>query len=133
MGLKPAKLERPCKIWNIDNTKNEAGMITHYLNLDIETKGIHKEMHFLITNISKEDILLGYLWLATYKPWFRWWEATIGKEALPIIIRSVNPCIQRAWPVIAKAATDHIKTLIVQQLEEQSCIHTTSTDLAICW
>ena len=28
MGLKPAKLERPRKIWNIDNTENEAGMIT---------------------------------------------------------------------------------------------------------
>src|ERR1700727_1040831 len=42
MGLKPAKLERPRKIWNVDNTENEAGMITHYLDLDVETKGIHK-------------------------------------------------------------------------------------------
>ena len=44
MGLRPAKLERPCKIWNVNNTENEAGMITHYLDLDVETKGIHKEM-----------------------------------------------------------------------------------------
>ena len=28
MGLEPAKLECPRKIWNVDNTKNEAGMIT---------------------------------------------------------------------------------------------------------
>ena len=34
-------------------------------------------------------------------------------------------------PVIAKTVTDHIKALIVQQLEVQSCINTTSTDLAI--
>ena len=131
MGLKPAKLERPRKIWNIDNTENKAGMITHYLDLDVETKGIHREMRFLITDIGKKDILLGYLWLATYKPKFKWRDATIGEEALPIIIRSVNPHIQHTWPVIAKAVTEVIKAKIVQQLKTQSCIKTTSTDFAI--
>ena len=53
MGLWPAQLNKPCKIWNLDNTENKAGMVTHYLDLDVETKGIHKEMHFLITNIGK--------------------------------------------------------------------------------
>ena len=88
-------------------------------------------MHFLITNIGKEDILLGYPWLATYKPKFKWRDATIGKDALPVIIRSVNPCIQHLRPIIAKATTDTIKAMIVQQLEMQSCIKTTSTNLAI--
>ena len=111
--------------------ENKAGMITHYLNLDVETKGIHKEMWFLITNIGKEDILLGYPWLTTYEPRFKWRHATIGEEVLPIIIRSVNPCIQHVQPVIAKAATDTIKAAIIQQLEQQSCIKTTSMDLAI--
>ena len=131
MGLTPAKLERPRKIWNVDNTENEAGMITHYLDLDVETKGIHKEMRFLITNIGKEDILLGYPWLATYEPKFKWKDATIGEDALPVVIRSVNPRIQRTRPVIAKAVTEAIKAKIVQQLEAQSSIKTTSTDLAI--
>ena len=48
-------------------------------------------MHFLITNIGKEDILLGYPWLATYELKFKWRGVTIGEDALPIIIRSVNP------------------------------------------
>ena len=94
MGLTPAELERPRKIWNVDNTENKAGMITHYLDLDVETKGIYKEMRFLVTDIGQEDILLRYLWLATYEPRFRWREATIGEEALPVVIRSVNPRIQ---------------------------------------
>ena len=131
MGLKPAELERPRKIWNVDNTENEAGLITHYLDLDVETKGIHREMRFLITNIRKEDVLLGYLWLATYEPKFKWKDATIGEEALPVIIRSVNPRIQRTRPVIAKAVTEAIKAKIIQQLKNQSCISTMSTDLAI--
>ena len=55
----------------MDNTENKEGMITHYLDLDIEAKGIHKDMHFYITNIGKEDIFLGYSWLATYEPRFK--------------------------------------------------------------
>ena len=36
MGLRPAALERPQKIWNADNMENKEGMITHYLDLDVE-------------------------------------------------------------------------------------------------
>jgi hypothetical protein len=47
-------------------------MITHYLDLNIVTKCIHKEMQFLINDLGKEEILLGYPWLATFKPKFNW-------------------------------------------------------------
>ena len=70
MGIQPKVLERPCKIWNADSTENKEGMITHYLDLEVETKGIRKDMHFYITNIGKEDLFLGYLWLAAYEPRF---------------------------------------------------------------
>ena len=36
-------------------------MITPYLGLDVETKGIHKNMCFYITNIGNEDIFLSLL------------------------------------------------------------------------
>jgi len=68
-------------------------MIAHYLNLEVETKGIQKDMHFYITNIGKEDIFLGYPWLAAYEPCFIWKDAMIGEEALPVIICSINPMI----------------------------------------
>ena len=42
-------------------------MIMHYLDLDVEAKGIHKDMRYYITNIGKEDIFLGYPWLAAYE------------------------------------------------------------------
>ena len=70
MGLQPAALDRPRKIWNTDNTENKEGMMTHYLDLDVEAKGIHKDMRFYITNIGREDIFLGYPWLAAYEPRF---------------------------------------------------------------
>ena len=80
MGLRPVALERPQKIWNADNTKNKEGMITHYLDLEVETKGVHKDMQFYITNRGKEDIFLGYPWLTAYEPQFKWKDTTIGEE-----------------------------------------------------
>ena len=100
--------------------ENKKGMITHYLNLDVEAKGIHKDMHFYIANIGKEDIFLGYPWLAVYEPCFKWRDATIEEEVLPVIIRSINPCIPQPRPVIAKTTLEDFKARIVQQLEEQS-------------
>ena len=91
IGLQPVALERSWKIWNVNNTENKEGMITHYLDLDVKAKGIHKDNRFYITNIGKEDSFLRYTWLAMYKPRFKWKDTTIGEEVLPVIIRSINP------------------------------------------
>ena len=50
-------------------------------------------MCFYIMNIGKEDIFPGYPWLAMYKSHFIWKDMTIGEEALPVIICSINPTI----------------------------------------
>jgi len=86
MKLGMRLLQKPQKIWNIDNTENKDGLITHYLDLNVQTKNIHREMHFLVTNIRHEDIVLGYPWLFTFKPQFDWTHAVIHEEALPIVI-----------------------------------------------
>jgi hypothetical protein len=131
MGLGMKELPKPRKIFNIDNTTNKSGKITHYLDLDVYTKGIHKEMRFLITNIGNEDILLGYPWLASFEPRFSWRHAVIDKRALPVVISSVNPQIIRQQPIVAIALTEEEKHHIVHTLESQSTIRGVSTELAI--
>jgi hypothetical protein len=106
MGLGLQKLPNPKKIFNINNTTNKSGMITHFLNLDICTNGIHKEMRFLITDIRNEEILLGYPWLATFKPKFNWRSTVIDECILPIIISSINPRVIRKQPVIASTLSE---------------------------
>jgi len=91
MGLGKQPLEKPRKIWNIDNTKNKDGSITHFVDLQVQTRGIHRTMRFLITNIGNEDIVLGYPWLVAYKPKFNWKYATINETILPVVLRSINP------------------------------------------
>src|SRR5258707_10523807 len=72
MGIGTKELPNPHKIWNIDGTMNKGGNFTHYVDLDVQTKGIHTEMRLLITYLVRADIFLGYPSLATFKPKFTW-------------------------------------------------------------
>ena len=128
MNLGTRPLQKPRKIWNIDNTENKDGLITHYLELNIQTKGVCRDLHFLVTNIRNEDIVLGYPWLATFKPQFNWTNAVICKTALPIVIWSVNPCIPGREPIIAKANTQEE---YIQVIQDHTIKATMATDLAI--
>jgi hypothetical protein len=119
MGLGMKALPNPKKIFNIDNTTNKSGMITHYLDLNVVTKGIHKEMHFLITDIGREEILLGYPWLAMFKPKFNWRSATMAPQFMLVIISSINPCIIQSQPIIAAMLSESKKHSIVRQLESK--------------
>jgi len=98
LGKRP--LQKPRRIWNIDNTPNQAGEITHYIILHIQTGKIHKQIQFLVTNIGNEDVILGYPWMAAFEPQFSWKNGAIGENALPIILRSVNPSIPGKDPII---------------------------------
>jgi hypothetical protein len=44
MGLGLQTLPTPKKIFNIDNTTNKSGMITHFLDLNVRANGTNKEM-----------------------------------------------------------------------------------------
>ncbi len=120
MGLGTRPLQKPKKIWNIDNTANKDGLITHYIDLKVQTKGVHRTIRFLVTNIGNEDLVLGYPWLTTFEPQFNWASAVINKKAQPVIIRSTNPQIPSKDPIIAGTQT-----------QDSHLQATTSTELAI--
>ena len=122
-------LEKPKRIYNIDNTSNKLGSITHSLELKVTTKGVDKIMRFLVTDIGNEDILLGYPWLATFEPKFRWKDAIIETQALPIIIASTHPVESRT--VIAGLQSQEEKDTIIRELEETTTIRGIATELVI--
>ena len=120
LGIAMTPLEKPKRIYNIDNTTNKSGSITHSLELKVTTKGIKKVMRFLVTDIGNEDILLGYPWLATFEPKFGWKDAIIETQALPIVITSTIPVDSRL--VITGLQTDEEKHEIMRELEETTTI-----------
>ena len=83
-----AVLPQPRQLFNIDDTNNKGGMITHYVDLQVDTNRSSRDMRFLITDIGKEDVLLVYLWLSAFKPKFSWTHGMIDEKALPVVIKS---------------------------------------------
>jgi hypothetical protein len=109
MGLGMKTLPKPKKIFNIDNTTNKSGMITHYLDLDVVTKGVHKEMCFLITDIGQEEVLLGYPWLATFEPKSDWIHATSLIPRVTLHLEQLKTAWDQARSFMIKAQQSWVK------------------------
>ena len=120
--------EKPKKIFNIDNMENKSGSITHFIDLKVQTKGVVKDMQFLIVDIGTENLLLGYPWLATFEPGFKWQPAIMDVINFPVIISSSIPSPSK---IVIAALTNKHKKEIVSQLEEQCTIQGIATELAI--
>src|SRR6201996_6875418 len=119
-----AKLDQPKRLFNVDDTQNKAGKVTHYVDLDVTTHQQTQKMRFLISDIGKESIILGYPWLAAFEPQFNWKEGTLNHAYLPIVCRSLKP-----QAVNAPSQEERVDTLT--QLEAECTNRTISTDLAI--
>ena len=71
LRLKTIPLERPKKLFNVDDTQNKSGKVTHYVELEVTTHQRCQPMSFLVSDIGKEDIILGYPWLVAFEPRFQ--------------------------------------------------------------
>ena len=100
LGLGTNQLDKPKKVWNVDSTTNKGGELMHYVDLEVKTGNKKQKMHFLITDLGDDDLILGYPWLLTFEPKFSWHNGVIDTHFLPIIIRSLNWKQQRQ-PVVA--------------------------------
>ncbi len=70
---------------------NQDGKITHFTDLQVRTGADTKLLRFLLTNLGKDEVILGYPWLTAFEPMIHWKDATLDKNFQPIIISSLNP------------------------------------------
>ena len=127
LGLGTRDLERPQKIWNIDGTNNQAGMLTQYVDLSVRTGKREEAMRFLVTSLGNEDLILGYPWLTTFEPQFNWTNGVIDTSYLPVVIRSLDWSTLKIRPTIATARKDETMPLpliqrayVYEELEQES-------------
>ena len=80
---------------------------------------------------NREDIILGYPWLAMFEPPITWGTATIDVSSLPIVLRTIHPHHHQDQTTIAHTQLVEDPHKIVQELIEQSTIRTTAMELAI--
>jgi len=50
-----------------------------------------KTLRFLITNLGKDEVILGYPWLTAFEPVIHWKDATLDKVCQPVVISSIKP------------------------------------------
>jgi len=72
LKLGTTRIPQPQKIYNVDGTENQAGMIKHCVQLYIKHGGQQKQARFFVTNLGKEQIILGYPWLEEFNPEICW-------------------------------------------------------------
>ncbi len=84
-------LNTPLRIWNVDGTHNQDGQITHFTDLQVRTGADTKLLRFLLTNLGKDEVILGYPWLTAFEPTIHWRDTTLDKTFQPIIISSLKP------------------------------------------
>ena len=93
------------------------------MDLSVQTGKKQAKMQFLITDLGHEDLILGYLWLATFKPGFSWGDGTINTEHLPVIVKSLNWETRLTKTTISQTTVELIttqeKAQIVEELEEE--------------
>ena len=103
--LKIGKLQSktPRTIWNIDGTHNKSGTIRECVNLLVQVRYKRHEMCFLITYLGQDEIILGYPWLAAFQPCINWKNATLDAEEQPLVIRTLDPSLDKEVAQIHKA------------------------------
>ena len=82
-------LDKPRKLFNVDDTQNKAGSVTRYVNLSVTTNQKEQQMRFLVSDIRRESLILGYPWMAAFEPRFKWKEGTLDLQYLPITCQSI--------------------------------------------
>ena len=125
LRLNAIPLKQPKKLFNVDNTQNRSGEVTHYVELEVETHQHHQLMSFLVSDIGKEDIILGYPWLIAFEPRFQWGKGKLDPAYLPIICRSIQPTPPPRIP------TEDKKCRVMKQLEDDCMVRTIATNLTI--
>ena len=59
-------------IVNIDGIKNSTSNITHCVDITISYQGHHEKMIAKVTDLSKNQMILGFTWLQKHNPEINW-------------------------------------------------------------
>ncbi len=78
--------------------------LNHLPSLRNPTKDLERRRHtqsgwknhpfhlwFLLTNLGRDEVILGYPWLTAFEPTIHWKDATLDKIHQPVIISSIDP------------------------------------------
>ena len=81
--LSTRKLQHAIPVFNVDGTHNEAGSITEIVDTILQYNGHTERMSFAVTNLGKQDIILGFTWLQEHNPEINWQTQKVVMSQCP--------------------------------------------------
>jgi len=120
LRLKTTKLPQQQIIYNVDRTENQAGRIKYSIPLYIQYNGKQRMTKFFVTNLGKEQAILGYPWLEEFNPEINWQNSRL----LGTQVTLKTPAAMAAEQLqtrLQEVATEEViqKTMVAQQMEEK--------------
>ena len=76
-------LQNPISMFNVDGTKNSAGNLTHLANIIIDYQGHSEKITAKITDLEKNQVILGYTWLKKHNPDIDWTNGEVRMTYCP--------------------------------------------------
>ena len=77
-NIRTHKLEKPITIYNMDGTQNETGMITQYVDVNLQIGNRTTATRLLITGLGRQKIILGFPWFEEQNPEINWETGTLN-------------------------------------------------------
>ena len=74
-------LKQPITLYNIDGSLNEAGSITHKVQLLLKVGQDEEKFDFFVTSLGPEKVILGLPWLRHCNPMIDWQQSTMKLSA----------------------------------------------------
>jgi Retroviral aspartyl protease len=81
--LTTRKLQLPIPVYNVDGSPNEAGAITKAVKVILRLNGHAEQVNFAVTNLSKQNLILGFTWLQEHNPKINWQMGKITMSHCP--------------------------------------------------
>ena len=75
-------------VYNVNRTLNKNQHIHSYTDLEMQTGQQRTKLHFFLTDIGDQKLILGYPWFAATQPNIDWAQGWIEADQLPLIIQA---------------------------------------------
>ncbi|KAI5121090.1 hypothetical protein M0805_001948 [Coniferiporia weirii] len=108
-------LARPIHVRNVDGTPNQHGTITRFTWRLIKISGRSITTTFLVTSLSKEDVILGLPWLKRHNPAINWTAGTISINKITMATTLAREHIKPTQPLKHMIPSQYHKYLHIFQ------------------
>jgi len=80
------RLTQERRLFNVDGTPNKAGTLKYYTDIVTRTGTKRTCLHYFLTDLGDNQVILGYPWFASAQPWINWEKGWINYQQLPIVL-----------------------------------------------